>query len=127
MGNKRLTVKTDKGYALPLVFEGETTKHLEKIIQAYGEIEDIEQDNEIKLATLVKACKEGIKIKTKNGIEHIKNLVVDFFDGCLQVIEESNIIDDYGHLVWADTFKLTQSLYFCDYGDLWVLENEDFR
>ena len=79
MDNKRLTVKTDNGYALPLVFEGEATKHLEKIIQAYGEIEDIEQDNEIKLATLVKAAKEGIKIKTKNGIEHIKYLVLYTF------------------------------------------------
>lgn len=127
MGNKRLTVKTDNGYALPLHFEGETTKHLEKIIQAYGEIEDIEEDNQIKISTLVKATKEGIKIKTKNGIKHLTNIVVDFYSGCLQVIEETKIIDGYGNEVWADTFKLNQSLYFADYGDLWVLESEDFK
>lgn len=125
--DKRLTVKTDNGYALPLHFEGETTKHIEKIIQAYGKIEDIEEDYGIKLETLVKATKEGIKIKTKNGIKHLTNIVVDFYSGCLQVIEETKIIDDYGNEVWADTFKLAQSLYLIDYKDLWVCESEDFK
>ena len=115
MDNKRLTVKTDNGYALPLHFEGEITKHLEKIIQAYGKIEDIEEDYGIKLETLVKATQEGIKIKTKNGIKHYStyNLCVSFIGKCLFTANPRSIYNEY--------------FCFADYGDLWVLESEDFR
>lgn len=115
--DKRLTVKTDNGYALPLHFEGETTKHLEKIIQAYGKIEDIEEDYGIKLETLVKATQEGIKVKTKSGVKHFKGymLFIDFNSLRLFQIE-----DNYVDLVESD-------FDFADYGELWVLESEDFR
>lgn len=125
--DKRLTVKTDNGYALPLHFEGETTKHIEKIINAYGEIEDVEEEIDIDLKVLLRTQKEGIKVKTKRGIQHYKNYelffnidsgkIVHIFIGCHQ--DRTGDYHEYND--WEEIADIT------DYGDLWVLESEDFR
>lgn len=127
MGDKRLTVKTDNGYALPLHFEGETTKHLEKIINAYGEIEDIEEEIGIDLKVILRAQKEGIKVKTKRGVQHYKNYelffnfdtgtIVRFFVSCYQ--DRSGDYNEYNE--WEEIADID------NYGDLWVLESEDFK
>ena len=125
--DKRLTVKTDNGYALPLHFEGETTKHIEKIINAYGEIEDIEEEIGIDLKVILKAQKEGIKVKTKRGVQHYKNYelffnldngkIIRVFVGCYQYRNG----DYHEYNDWEEIADII------DYGDLWVLESEDFR
>lgn len=127
MGKERLTVKTDNGYALPLHFEGETTKHLEKIINAYGEIEDFEEENDIDLKVILKAQKEGIKVKTKRGIQHYESYglffnldsgkIIRVFVGCYQ--DRSGDYNEYND--WEEITDIV------DYKDLWVLESDDFK
>ena len=85
-------------------------KDYRKVCQKLGQLEDIEDELGIDLITLFKALKNGIYVKTKNGIS--KHYTIH-----LMKWQQTNIYCLY--------YRPYSHIWFKDYGKTWALEKEE--
>ena len=87
-------------------------KYHEPKADKLSQLEDIEEELGIDLATLIKALKDGIWVKKSNN--YINN-----YDGWLLSFQEDCFVVGYG----GDTY----AYYFKDYGVTWALTREELE